>query len=218
MDAARRSLRAPTVMAEAKGSKASRGQANSCRPSEKCLAAFLAAAEPYVYMHCQYNGPDLMGVSAFPEMDYPLGDPDGPAVEVRSGVWRRRFGGDAHGAGGGKVTEVWWDNNAKDGNVTWGNAPPTPAPTPAPVMSCANAGNSTRRRSTVMSNTTFGEDDVAHAHDVETAAACCALCAETDGCVEWAWHGADANKACHAHGPNSVQHPQAGTVAGVMLS
>ena len=52
------------------------GEPNSCAPSESCLAAFLAAVEPGIYLHCQYNGAgrlpgpfDLLGDTTFPGMD-----------------------------------------------------------------------------------------------------------------------------------------------------
>jgi hypothetical protein len=54
---------------------------NSCRPSESCIAAFLAAAEPYTYLHCMGNSggghgdpegvvDDMLRATTFPEMDY----------------------------------------------------------------------------------------------------------------------------------------------------
>jgi hypothetical protein len=65
----------------------------------------------------------LVKETSFVEMDYSLGKPDGPAVEVPttgSGVWRRSFG-----------TGAWviWDNN--NGNGTYhfpGNPPPSLMP------------------------------------------------------------------------------------------
>lgn len=86
----------------------------SCKPNESCLAAYLAAAEPYTYLHCMGNGDNLLGDTVFPEMDcYPLGPPSGKAEEVREGVFVRKFGG------GAKPTIVTWDNNMKTGTIEW---------------------------------------------------------------------------------------------------
>eukprot|EP01063_Lacrimia_lanifica_P014015 TRINITY_DN2063_c0_g1_i2.p1 TRINITY_DN2063_c0_g1~~TRINITY_DN2063_c0_g1_i2.p1 ORF type:complete len:374 (+),score=174.76 TRINITY_DN2063_c0_g1_i2:60-1181(+) len=79
---------------------------DGCAPSPKCLAAYLTAAEEGTYLSCFMDAPQH-----FPEMDYTLGAPDGPAEERAAGVYRRRF------ASG---TVAWWDNNKKTGNVTWG--------------------------------------------------------------------------------------------------
>lgn len=86
-----------------------------CIPKENCIAAYLAAAEPGTYMHCVYNGDDLLSHTSFPEMDYVLGEPKGPAKETKQGsnVWMRHF------ASG---TVVTYDNNKKTGNVAWANA------------------------------------------------------------------------------------------------
>jgi hypothetical protein len=54
----------------------------SCKPSEKCLAAFLAAAEPGTYMHCLHTGDDLLTATTFLEMDFPLGAPNTTATET----------------------------------------------------------------------------------------------------------------------------------------
>ena len=56
---------------------------NSCQPTTQCLAAFLAAAKPYMYIYCQWDkGVNLLKETTFPEMDYVLGDPESNAVEV----------------------------------------------------------------------------------------------------------------------------------------
>ena len=49
---------------------ASRGPGvHSCQPTEACLAAFLAAAKPYMYIYCQWDeGVDLLKETTFPEM------------------------------------------------------------------------------------------------------------------------------------------------------
>eukprot|EP00036_Acanthoecidae_sp_10tr_P014772 CAMPEP_0206291816 /NCGR_PEP_ID=MMETSP0106_2-20121207/3311_1 /ASSEMBLY_ACC=CAM_ASM_000206 /TAXON_ID=81532 /ORGANISM="Acanthoeca-like sp., Strain 10tr" /LENGTH=841 /DNA_ID=CAMNT_0053722381 /DNA_START=158 /DNA_END=2683 /DNA_ORIENTATION=- len=111
---------------------------NSCKPDETCLAAFLTAAEPYMYMYCQWDeGEDLMSETTFPEMDYHLGNPEGPAVEVSPNVWRRRFGGNATA----EPTVVFWDNNRKTGNISWaGVPPPPPSGCVDPYRSCSLNG------------------------------------------------------------------------------
>ena len=83
-----------------------------CIPSEKCLAAYLAAAEPGTYIHCSHNGDDLLNATSFPEMDYKLGAPKGKAKETSPGsnVWRREF------ASG---TVVTYDNNRHTGKIDW---------------------------------------------------------------------------------------------------
>ena len=40
----------------------------SCKIKEKCLAAYLAAAERGTYIHCTYSGDDLLTATAFPEV------------------------------------------------------------------------------------------------------------------------------------------------------
>ena len=97
------------------------GKENSCIPSESCIAAFLAAAEPYTYLHCMGNtghqggggNDDLLGSTTFPEMDFKLGEPHSKAVEGPKGIWVRKFG-DEH-----TPTIVTWDNNEKKGTVLW---------------------------------------------------------------------------------------------------
>jgi hypothetical protein len=86
-----------------------------CIPKERCLAAFLAAAEPGTYMHCVYNGDQLLNATSFPEIDYKLGAPHGKAVETEPGsnVWRRVFG---------SGTVVTWNNNNLTGTIAWSAA------------------------------------------------------------------------------------------------
>jgi len=83
-----------------------------CIPTERCLAAYLAAAEPGTYIHCSHSGDDLLNATSFPEMDYTLGAPHGKAQETSPGsnVWRRTF------ASG---TIVTYDNNKHTGKITW---------------------------------------------------------------------------------------------------
>jgi hypothetical protein len=68
--------------------EASGGRAGCERPHRDCLAAFLAAAEKGSYLSCLAGAP-----TDWPERRYPLGAPDGPAVETApgSGIWTRRF-------------------------------------------------------------------------------------------------------------------------------
>merc|ERR1711957_1125738 len=84
-------------------------QAKQCKPSAKCLAAYLAAVQPYTYLHCMGNGDDVIGKTYFKEMDYDLGAPDGDAQETKPGsqIWKRSF------ASG---TNVTWNNKKKTGS------------------------------------------------------------------------------------------------------
>ena len=98
---------------------------NSCQPSENCLAAFLAAAEPFTYLHCMGNTggehgvpdpetvDDLLGKTTFAEMDFRLGAPHGKAVEGPQNMWTRKFG-DAR-----QPTVVSWDNAKASGSIKW---------------------------------------------------------------------------------------------------
>ena len=118
--------------------------ADGCRPNASCLAAFLAAVEPGIYMHCGYNGAphggqgpgrqppgvyDLLGVTSFPESDRFLGAPNGSATETAPGsnVWRRFFGDQRN------PTVVEWDENRQAGHIDWAGSGPTPPPVPTPV-------------------------------------------------------------------------------------
>lgn len=92
--------------AQASSGLTMREVACGCQPSPHKIIQFLAAAEEGTYMHCMGNIDDgkLVEKTSFREMDYALGPPDGPAVEVPvpgSGVWHRTF------ATGAWVT---WDN------------------------------------------------------------------------------------------------------------
>merc|ERR1711957_1048465 len=102
-------------------------QAKQCKPSAKCLAAYLAAVQPYTYLHCMGNGDDVIGKTYFKEMDYDLGAPDGDAQETKPGsqIWKRSF------ASG---TNVTWNNNKKTGSIQWAGAPPAPPPPPMPIV------------------------------------------------------------------------------------
>lgn len=103
-----------TPMGRAGGVFEARGP---CDPREHCIASYLAAAEPGTYMHCTHNGDDLLNATTFPQMDYPLGPPDGPAVETPAGsqIWVRKF------ASG---TVVTFDNSTARGTgtkIVWGS-------------------------------------------------------------------------------------------------
>jgi hypothetical protein len=186
-------------------------EAKRCQPDPNCIAAYLAAVQPGVYLHCLYNGDDLVADTGFPEMDYALGPPDGPATEVPapgSNVWRRTFGA-------GVV--VLYDNNLrrKNGTVTWPNRPPPPPPPTPGSLTCGAGGVP----SSELVNFTFGADDVA-VKPTPSAQSCCTLCAETPGCAKWAWHYDDRSPngpVCHAHGADTKPiKAQAGVIAGVL--
>jgi hypothetical protein len=87
----------------------------NCIPTETCLAAYLTAVQPYTYLHCMYNKDKLIPDTSFPEMDYPLGEPESDAKETAPGsnVWTRKFKSGTHTS---------WDNNKKKGTVTWAKA------------------------------------------------------------------------------------------------
>ena len=94
--------------------KPDRRGVQSCQPTEACLAAFLAAAKPYMYIYCQWDhGEDLLKETTFPEMDFKLGAPHGKAVQTSKDQWTRKFG-DAS-----KPTVVSWDNAKHTGSVKW---------------------------------------------------------------------------------------------------
>eukprot|EP00040_Diaphanoeca_grandis_P003269 m.24433 g.24433 ORF g.24433 m.24433 type:complete len:425 (+) comp14608_c0_seq1:64-1338(+) len=99
-----------------------------CQPKPEVLIQFLAAAEKYTYMHCMGNtnetdgGTTVIEMTTWPEMDYALGEPDGPAVEVPtkgSNVWHRTF------ASGAWVT---WDDTKQNGSYYFPGHPPYPNP------------------------------------------------------------------------------------------
>ena len=85
---------------------------HGCIPTAKCLAAYLTALQPYTYLHCVYNEDALISDTYFPEMDYPLGEPESDAVETAPGsnMWTRKFKSGTH---------TLWDNNKKTGTVSW---------------------------------------------------------------------------------------------------
>ena len=199
---------------------------SSCAPSESCLAAYLAAAEPGVYLHCQYNegrpdqekGPfDLLGQTTFPEMDWYLGPPNGSAVETAPGsnVWRRFFGGNATHAA--TVVE-WADDERQRGQISWSGqppkpplppAPPTPPPSPGPVVP-AVCGH-------LQVNTGIGPPDLGNATVVSSAAQCCESCRAMAGCDAWAWHTEQQNM-CHFHPADAKPSPhKRGAFSGYLL-
>lgn len=117
-----RTLRLTVIEAKGHGK-----QGNTCKPSESCLAAYLAAAEPYTYLHCMGNtgaqggggNDDFLGMTSFPEMDYQLGEPHGKAVQQSTGVWVRRFG---------EGTVVSWNSKSKKGTIQWAHELRTESP------------------------------------------------------------------------------------------
>ena len=112
---------------------------HSCQPTEACLAAFLAAAKPYMYIYCQWDhGEDLLAETTFPDMDNLLGDPESDAVQIEPHVWRRRFGGSN---GTANMTVVFWDNIKKTGNISWAGVLPPPPPPPPPPGAAVRPGD-----------------------------------------------------------------------------
>lgn len=181
-------------------------EAKGCHPSESCLAAYLAAAEPYTYLHCLYNGDEIIQEVDFPEKHYALGEPDGPAKEVTAGsnVWNRSFASGAF---------VIYDNKKKTGSVHFPNQPTPPPTQPLPPINCGSSGKS----SSVMEGQTFGGDDVGVKNGVTSTTECCEFCVSKPGCVEWAWHHDDEKKDCHAHGKKSVQKAKQGVTSGMLM-
>jgi hypothetical protein len=166
----------------------------SCKPTETCLAAYLAAAEPGTYVHCLYNGDDLLKATTFAHMDDPLGAPNGTAQETSpgSGVWRRWF------ASG---TAVEYNNKKKKGTINWATVPtpvtPVPVP-PSPSPACPSAQPDC-----------FYKD-----HDLAATVArswtdCCADCAGHKGCSKWVW---TPPTKCHLHDSKATK--KSGDVGG----
>ena len=84
----------------------------------------------------------------------------------------------------GTYVKFTYDKAGKDGKgeIWWGGVPPPPPP-PAPTIDCGSCG------STLLNDTTFAGDDVEHFQVLPSAAECCAACAKTSKCTQWAWHG-----------------------------
>ena len=197
---------------EAKPSQLARN--SSCAASESCLAAYLAAVEPGIYLHCQYSEGrpdqdrgafDLLGQTTFPEMDIYLGPPNGSAAETAPGsnVWRRFFGGDTTRA----PTVVEWDDERQRGQISWSGqplkpplppAPPPPPSPPAPVVPAA-CGK-------LLMNTGIGPPDLGNATVVSSATQCCESCRAMAGCVAWAWH-TEQGHMCHYHSADAKPSP-----------
>jgi hypothetical protein len=142
--------------------KPDRRGVHSCRPTAPCLAAFLAAAKPYMYIYCQWDeGVDLLTETTFPEMNYLLGEPESDAIEVETDVWRRRFG-----RGNVNMTVVFWDNIRKTGNISWADVPPPPPPPPG--LWCDPT--------TFRNNTAYADGPGLGYVPAASATACCAKC------------------------------------------
>ena len=151
--------------------KPDRRGVRSCQPTARCLAAFLVAAKPFMYIYCQWDeGVDLLAETTFPEMDYRLGEPEGDAVEVETDVWRRRFGG-GNVNSTTQMTVVFWDNVRKTGNISWANVPPPPPGTCDPA--------------TFRENTAYADGPGLAEVPAASAVACCTQCfaAEAKGCL-----------------------------------
>lgn len=172
-------------------------QAKHCKPTPKCLAAYLAAVQPLTYLHCLYNGDSVVSKTHFPEMDYYLGAPTGDAQETEPGsqVWRRTF------ASG---TVVLWDNKKKNGNITWAGQPPTPTPPPTPAPPTPSVPASC---GALLVDMGLGQHDLGHQTKTATAAECCSQCQEMSGCEAWSWHTEKAN-TCHFHDAQAVRNPK----------
>ena len=135
-------------------------------------------------------------------------------MEVQEGVFRRRFG-PPKGADFSKPTEVWWDNNAKRGNITWGAGqppppPPPPPPAPLPPQPQPPAVCGQLLRNTAVGNT---PDKAVLAASV---AECCTLCTKDPTCFKWAWHAEILPRECHMHAKSGLVHPLKGCFSGVM--
>ena len=177
----------------------------ACQPTEACLAAFLAAAKPYMYIYCQWDkGEDLIKETTFPEMDYVLGDPESDAVEVEPGVWRRRFGGGSKGIT--NMTVVFWDNNKKTGNISWAGhghppppSPPSSPPLPPPGAVCNPA--------TFLDNTAYADGTGIAEVKAASAVACCTKCAAAEATRGCFWFSFDqATGKCFLKADD--RHPQ----------
>ena len=160
----------------------------------------------------------------WPEMDYELGDPEGPAKETStspithhstftlthslthphpsapgSQIWGRNFSSGAW---------VVWDNRHKTGRLSFPGHPPPPPPPPPHNITCG------AKKSTFLTDYTFGSDDVDR-KVTSSAQDCCIFCVQTKHCVEWAWHS--EQKRCHAHGKRSNgPNPMTGVISGVL--
>jgi hypothetical protein len=150
---------------------------------------------------------------------YPLGEPDGDAVEVQEGVFRRRFGptkGRRLGsAAGAKPTEVWWDNGAKRGNITWGGGQPPPPPPPLPPPPLPPQPQPAAECGKLLRNTAVGnEPDTVRA--ASSVAECCRLCTANAACAKWAFHAEVLPRMCHMHDAHGLVHELAGCYSGVM--
>jgi hypothetical protein len=181
-------------------------EAWQCKPSRACLAAFLTAVEPGVYLHCLYSGEDLIPTSYFPEIDYPLGSPHGPAHEVPhigSGVWERTFG---------QGVVATWDDVANTGDVVFPGRIPPPPPA-AEIFKCEPGLAHTTR----WKGQSFAFFNLRHRNGVETALLCCSFCSRVNGCTKWSWHV--DQYTCHCHGPQATgPRPRQGVVAGEFVS
>jgi hypothetical protein len=143
------------------------------------------AAQRGTYVHCLYNGDDLVKETSFPEMDFYLGPPNGSAAETGAGshIFRRHFAS-------GTVAE--WNNNTGKGTITWGR---TPAP-PAPPAHCG----------TVMQNTGLRSHDLDRTTTTASLGECCSRCRAEKRCVGYAWHNEEKN-ACHLHSEGAKGSP-----------
>ena len=186
----------------------------ACQPTEKCLAAFLAAAKPYMYIYCQWDkGEDLLNETTFPEMDYLLGEPESDAVEVDPGVWRRRFGGGGNGTTH-NMTVVFWDNKKKTGNISWaGHPPPTPTPTPPPPPPPPGA---VCNPATFLNNTAYADGTGLAEVEAVSAVACCTKCAAAEASSGCFWFSFDqATGKCFLKADDRNPQARTGVTSGL---
>ena len=175
--------------------EASRG---GCTPDNSCIASYLLAAEPFTYLGCLQDEPQL---PHYPDLSRRLGAPSGPAVQGGDGVWSRSF---AHG-----VTARWYPK-ANHGTVQWAGEPVPPAPAPLPPPPPIDP----EVCGAILQDHTFAQDDIQHLYS-RSASECCKLCSANKRCTQWAWHGS-TDHSCHLHNASSVLRVQKGTTAAYM--
>ena len=200
---------------------------NTCKPSTSCLAAFLAAAEPYTYLHCGYNDAKLLSGTSYPEMDYYLGAPHGLAIAGPAGVWTRLFGGALHGGpAGSNATVVVYNSGEGPSTIEWGNGQgrgPAPAPPPGPGPSPAPTPGPVPHNGTKVCPKVYMSQGMRKANVGQVEAAdwstCCGRCAARIGCTKWSWAAENHPTECHLHGPAAKMAPSStpGKVSGIVV-
>ena len=210
-------------MVEVKCSKGRKGN-GVCSPTTDQLVQYLAAAEEYTYLHCMFSmdeasgggDQDFVNATSWPEMDYKLGAPNGPAVEVPkegSGVWRRGF-----------ATGAWveWDNNKGHGEYYFPghpspSPPPSPSPSPPPPPPPPPSPSPPVQPTSACPVVQAGCSRRGHDRGRTTAATwgeCCVACGSDDGCESWVWSEKNAPHYCHLHGANAKSATNPASVCG----